>query len=424
MNTPNRAFLSLCFVNPGEESPFLHRENAMTPKKRKLWIILGSVVILVVIIRLILPYVVLRLVNDRLTRIKGYYGHVNDIDIALLRGAYKLDSIYINKLDSNTNKQTPFFSAGEVDLSIEWKALFKGSIVGEMVFERPMITFTKDKVEPKKVTKDSSSFRNLKEDLMPLQINRVEINHGVIKYRDDTSKPRVDIALTNARILALNLRNSYDSSAELPASVKATADVYGGSLRLNVKLNPLAEEPTFDLNTEIKDTNLVKLNEFFQAYAKIDVNKGKFGLYAEAAGKNGRFKGYVKPLIKDLDVVGKEDRHDNILRKLWESVAGTVGEVFENQRKDQLATKVPFEGSLKDPDSNVWQAIGAVLGNAFIRAIQPSIDQEINLAAVEDDTKKEKKNFLQKVFGKKDKDEKDKDKDKDKDEKARDGKKK
>ncbi len=375
-------------------------DTAMTPGKRKLWIILGSVVLLLVIIRLILPYVVLRLVNDRLTKMKGYYGHVNDIDIALLRGAYKLDSIYINKLDSNTSKQTPFFSAGEVDLSIEWKAIFKGSVVGEMVFERPMITFTKDKVEPKKVTKDSSSFKDLKQDLMPLQINRVEINDGIIKYRDDTSKPKVDIALTNAQILALNLRNSYDSSALLPASVNATANIYEGDLRLNVKFNPLAEEPTFDLNTEIKDTNLVKLNEFFQAYAKVDVNKGRFGLYAEAAGKDGRFKGYVKPLIQDLDVVGKEDRHDNILRKLWESLVGTVGEVFENQSKDQLATKVPFEGSLKKPDSNVWQAIGAVLQNAFIRAIQPSIDQEINIAAV-DTKKEEKKTFLQKVFGKK-----------------------
>ena len=371
---------------------------------------LSSVVVLLVIIRLILPYVVLRLVNDRLTKIKGYYGHVEDIDIALLRGAYQLDSIYINKMDTVTQKQTPFFSAGEIDLSIEWRALFKGSVVGELVFERPMLTFTKDKVEPKKVVeKDSSSFKDLKEDLMPLQINRVEVNDGIIKYRDETSKPKVDIALTNAQILALNLRNSYDSSSALPASVHATANVYEGDFRLDVKLNPLAEEPTFDLNTEIKETNLVKLNEFFQAYAKVDVNKGRFGMYAEVAAKEGRFKGYVKPLLQDLDILGKEDRDDNILRKAWEGLVGTIGEVFENQRKDQLATKVPFEGSLKKPDTNTWQAIGAVLQNAFIRAIQPSIDQEINLAAVDTESDK-KKNLLERVFGGKDKDEKEKDK--------------
>jgi hypothetical protein len=159
-------------------------------------------------------------------------------------------------------------------------------------------TFTKDKVEPKQIKKDSSSFKDLKKDLMPLQINRVEINHGIIKYKDEFSKPKVDIALTNAYVLASNLRNSYDSSAILPAALRATADVYEGKFELNVKINPLAEEPTFDLNAEVKNTNLVKLNEFFQAYAKVDVNKGTFGLYSEVAAKEGKFKGYVKPLIK------------------------------------------------------------------------------------------------------------------------------
>jgi hypothetical protein len=47
--------------------------------------------------------------------------------------------------------------------------------------------------------------------------------------------------------------------------------------------------------------------------------------------------------------------------------------------------------------------------NAFIRALQPSIDQEINIETV--DTKQEhKKNILEKVFGEKNKDKKDKDK--------------
>ncbi len=350
---------------------------------------------------------VLRLVNDRLTKIKGYYGHVVDIDIALIRGAYQLDSIYLNKVDTITNKQTAFFSASIIDLSVEWRALFKGSIVGEVIMEKPMITFTKDKVEPKSVRKDSSSFKDLKDDLMPLQINRVEINQGIIKYRDELSKPKVDIALTNAYALALNLRNSYDSTTLLPASLNATADIYEGTLSLNVKLNPLAKDPTFDLNAEIKNTNLVKLNEFFQAYAKIDVNKGNFGLYAEVAAKEGKFKGYVKPLIKDLDILGKEDRDDNILRKVWEGMAGFVGEVFQNQSKDQVATKIPFEGSLKNPDTDTWEAIVQILQNAFVSAIQPSIDQEINIHTV-DVAKKEKKTFLQKIFGKKDKDEKQK----------------
>jgi len=387
--------------------------------KKSLKIILG-IVLFLVIVRLMLPYFVLRYANKTLAEMDGYYGHVEDIDIALIRGAYKLDSIYLNKVDTATDKQSPFFAASEVDLSIEWKALFHGSLVGEFVFEKPRLTFTKDKVEPKDVRDDSTDFRQLKDDFMPLQVNRCEINNGVLQYRDETSKPKVDIKLTDLYAVALNLRNSYDSSVLLPATIKAHARVYEGSLDFSMKLNPLAEEPTFDMNTDLKNTNLVLLNEFFQAYAKVDVNKGNFGMYTEVAAKDGKFTGYVKPVIKNLDVLGKEDRKDNIFQKLWEALVGLAGEVFENQPKDQVATKIPFEGRLDNPKADVWETVINVLENAFIRAIQPSIDHEITIASVE--TKKEekdKKNFFEKIFGKKDKDKKDEKEDNDKDKKKK-----
>ena len=340
---------------------------------------------------------------------KGYRGHIEDVDIALIRGAYKIDSIYLHKVDTATDKETPFFAASVVDLSVEWKALFHGSIVGEMVFERPMLRFTKDKVEPKQVRNDSTGFKKLLDDFMPLKVNRVEINDGAIQYKDEFSKPKVDIALTHTYAQALNLRNSYDSAALLPASLTMRADLYEGKLSLNAKMNPLADDPTFDMNADLKHTNLVKLNEFFEAYAKVDVNKGDFGLYTEVAAKQGDFAGYVKPLIQDLDVLGKEDRKDNVFQKMWEGFVGTVGEVFQNQPKDQVATKIQFKGSLKNPDTDLWNAIYNVLENAFIQALQPSIDHEINIASVE--TKKEqKKTFLQKIFGKKDDQDRKKDK--------------
>ncbi|WP_084138231.1 DUF748 domain-containing protein [Chryseolinea serpens] len=378
-------------------------------KKRMGLIVAISFVALLVVGRLILPYVVLNYLNKTLANMKGYRGHIEDVDIALIRGAYKIDSIYLHKLDTAKDKETPFFAAYNVDLSVEWKALFHGSIVGELVFERPMIRFTKDKVEPKQVRNDSTGFKKLLDDFMPLNVNRVEINDGEIQYKDEFSKPKVDLALTHTYALALNLRNSYDSAALLPASFTMRADLYEGKLSLNAKMNPLADDPTFDMNADLKHTNLVKLNEFFQAYAKVDVNKGKFGLYTEVAAKKGNFAGYVKPLIQDLDVLGKEDRKDNIFQKMWEGFVGTVGEVFQNQSKDQVATKVEFKGSLKNPDTNVWSAIYNVLENAFIQALQPTIDHEINIASV-DTKKEEKKNVLQKVFGKKDEPDRKKDK--------------
>jgi hypothetical protein len=381
--------------------------------RKKLIISIAIFLILVISIRIALPYVVLHYANKELATLEGYRGHVNDIDIALLRGAYQLDSVYLNKYDSAKDRETPFFGAKRVDLSIEWQSLFKGSLVGEVELETPTLRFTKDKVEPKDVRKDSTELKEGFDKFMPLKVNRLEINDGRIQYIDASSKPRVDIQLTHAHIIAKNLRNAYDSTVTLPATIQAKAEIYDGTLDLFMKLNPLAEDPTFDMNAELRNTNLVKLNDFFQAYAKVDVSKGRFGLYTEAAAKDGYFSGYVKPIMKDLDLTGIEDRKDNVLRKLWEGFADAVGEVVENKSKEQVATKIPLKGKLDDPTANIWYTIGSVLENAFIRAIQPSIDHEISLGDVESD-KKEKKNFLEKIFDKKESDDDDKKDGKDK----------
>jgi hypothetical protein len=370
------------------------------------WYILGFVA-LVIVIRLILPYIVLHYANKSLANMNGYYGHIEDIDLAIIRGAYQIDSIYLNKTDSVSGRQTPFFSAGTIDLSLEWKALLRGSLVGEITLDRPELMFTKDKVEPKNVVKDSADFRKVLDGFMPLQINRCEINAGKIRYVDNSSTPKVDIELNRLYLLAQNLKNSYDSSSVLPASITAKASLYEGNLNFQARLNPLADHPTFDMSADLKNTNLVKLNDFFQAYAKVDVNKGEFGLFTEVAAKDGAFAGYVKPLIKDLDVLGKEDRNDNLLRKIWEGIVGGVGELFENQPKDQVATKIPFQGRLDSPRTNIWFAIGTVLQNAFIQALQPSIDNEISIGSVKSPNQ-EKKTFLQKIFGSDKKDKKDK----------------
>ena len=363
------------------------------------------VVVVLICVRISLPYVILYFANKNLASMPGYYGHIEDIDLALIRGAYRIDSIFINKQDTITKKQTKFFSASAIDLSIEWRALLHRSIVGEVVFDRPNLRFTREKVEPKDVEKDSSDLKELKKDFMPLQVNRFEILNGNVRYLDGTSNPKVDILMTNIHVVATNLRNSYDSSKLLPAKVIARANVYEGEFTFNMNINPLAKQPTFDLNAELKDTNLVLLNDFFKAYAKIDVNKGKFGMYTEVAAKDASFKGYVKPIIKDLDVLGHEDRNDNIFRKMWEGLVGFVGQVFKNQTKDQVATKIPFEGRLDNPETNIWITITNVLQNAFIQAIQPSIDSEINIASV-GTPKPEKKTFFEKLFGSKDSDKK------------------
>lgn len=372
------------------------KQKTKNKRNRKIKVTI-VIVLTLVAIRVALPYAVLHYTNKTLSEMDGYYGHIEDIDLAIYRGAYKINDIYINKVDAKTQKQTDFFSSSAIDLSIEWRALFKGSLVGELVFEEPKLLFTKDKAEIGDVAKDTNDFKKVLNDFMPLRVNRFEIRNGSIHYIDNTASPKVDVALEQTNVLATNLTNVVNSNTALPSTVSADAKAYEGELVLNMKLNALADQPTFDMNAELKNTNLVLLNDFFTAYANVDVNKGTFGLYTEFAAKDGKFNGYVKPIIKDLDVVGKEDKHDKFLQKVWEGAIGTVGVIFKNQRKDQVASKIPIKGDFNDPSIKTLSAIWELLKNAFVQAIMPQIDQQININSVDSDTK-DNKNFVQKIF--------------------------
>jgi len=365
---------------------------------KKKYKILISVVVLLIIIRLILPYVVLHYANKALANVKGYYGHIDDIDLSIYRGAYIINDIYLNKVDSVSKQQTPFFKSRNIDLSLEWGALFHGSIVGELIFDSPELIFTKDKADLTDIKKDTTDFRKLLKNFMPLKVNRFEVNDGTIRYADNTSTPKVDIALKQTHILALNLKSVIDDKVELPSTVTAQANAYEGTLSFNMKLNALADNATFDLNAEIKNTNLVLLNGFLKAYGNFDVHRGNFGLYTEMAAKDGKFKGYVKPIIKDLKVVGIEDRHDTFFNKVWEQIVGAAGEIFRNQKKDQIATKVNMEGSFKNPKTNTFDAIWEVLLNAFVQALLPEVDNTISINSVKTEAPQDKRNLLQRVF--------------------------
>ena len=393
-------------------------KKELTPRRRKrrriLRIILITLVAALIIFRLLLPRIVLNYVNKTLSEMEEYYGHVEDIDLHLYRGAYVIKNIKILKLESkdkNTTDTLPFFKSDAIDLSVEWKSLFKGRIVSELEFTKPVINYVKGSNPDKEVKQDTADFRKLVKDLVPIKINRFQIVNGEIHYIDPGAQPKIDVFMNNIQVLATNLSNVTEKGELLTARMRGTGDVYDGRFVLNTRMNLLEKDPTFDLNAELITLNLVNLNPMMQAYGNFDVKKGNFSLYTEFAAKRGEFGGYVKPIIKDLDVVQWNKEEGNFKQILWETLVGSAAEVFQNQNKEQLATKVDINGKFTDPNINTWRAISYVLRNAFAKALQPAIDETINIGNINEEPGK--KTFLEKVFGDKDKD-KDKKDDKNK----------
>jgi hypothetical protein len=103
---------------------------------------------------------------------------------------------------------------------------------------------------------------------------------------------------------------------------------------------------------------------------------GVFSVYSEVRVKNGRVKGYVKPLFRDLDVYSAaQDEEKSFGEKLKEKAADLIGKVLENEPRDEVATVVPISGRLENPDAGTWNTLINLVRNAFIEAILPGFER-------------------------------------------------
>lgn len=339
--------------------------------KKSLKIFLVILVILIAI-RISLPYVITDYVNKVLDDVPEYSGSIQDVDLNLYRGAYKIRELKMVKTGEKI--PVPFLDIELVDLSIEWGALFDGSIVGEVELIRPVVNFAAIKQ-----TGTEADWTQPIKDLMPLQINRFAVVEGKVTYRDFESEPEVNISLDSLQLEATNLNNVEDERNKLPSTITVNATSIGdGKLYALCHANILKEIPDFDLDFKFEEVNLPALNNFTEAYSKLDFEKGTFNLYVEMAVSDGALEGYVRPILTDIKVLDLSRDKKNPLNLIWEGVAGALMGIFKNQPRDQFATQVPLEGDLNSPDTDIWPTIGNIFKNAFIEAFQKDTDNSVN----------------------------------------------
>src|SRR5438445_13165705 len=108
---------------------------------RRTFYVLAGIVLVLILLRLALPFAIKHYVNRQLQKSKDYSGQVGDIRVLLWRGAYQIKDINIFK--RNGKIKEPFFAAPVMDLSIEWPALFHHRVVGKIYMAQPKLNFVK-----------------------------------------------------------------------------------------------------------------------------------------------------------------------------------------------------------------------------------------------------------------------------------------
>jgi len=141
----------------------------------------------------------------------------------------------------------------------------------------------------------------------------------------------------------------------------------------------LSNFENFDFRLRARNIELKRLNDFAAAYGKFDFNAGHGDLVIEAEADNAKLSGYIKPLLRDVDVFDwqqdVENQNKNIFRSVWEALVGTGETALKNQRKNQFATRVELSGNVHQQDISAFEAFLQILRNGFVQAFNARYEQ-------------------------------------------------
>jgi len=207
-----------------------------------------------------------------------------------------------------------------------------------------------------------------------VHIGQIKIVNSEVGFVNEATTPRYRLYLTDAEIDLENYSNQFRDGAtffNLRGKFMGT-----GGTDIRGILRPDTASPEFEVQVRIADTQVRPMNNLLRAYGNFDVVSGRFSVYSEMDIDHGTITGYVKPLVKDLDVYDtQQDRDKDLGHKLYEGLIEDMAALLRNAPRKEVATKADISGRIKDPQTDTLQVVVRLIENAFIEAILPGFER-------------------------------------------------
>jgi hypothetical protein len=217
-----------------------------------------------------------------------------------------------------------------------------------------------------------------------LKAREVRVSGSTFGFVNKDARPEYRVFLAGADISLRNFSNQR-TEGEAVATLKGRF-MGSGDTAVKATLRPEVKGPDFDIDARIENTDMKAMNDLLRAHGKLDVESGVFSFFTEISVKNGRVKGYVKPLFRDLNVYDRAQDEDKKLgQKLKERAVDVAAKIFKNRKRDEVATVTDISGPVEDPKASTLQVIINLVKNAFVKAILPGFEGSARTARADRD---------------------------------------
>lgn len=353
--------------------------------------VLLAIAVILLAMRILLPFVVLSVINRMLDRPGTYQGRAGDVSLSLWRGAYTVHGLQLTarREEEGAVRRDPILDVDRIVIAVSCRELLRGRLVGRIDVHAPVLFLTPppgqkapevpapDPVAEADRTGPASADRSAAErwqdkvqDLAAMRIDEFAIHDGRIQYRDPQRGFTAELSRIQGGIDGLVVG---EGSADWRTSYWFAGETLGGGhLRVEGDAVPLAKLPTLRVRATLESLRLAELNPIARHFGNLSFASGTFAGYLQMEVQEGRIGGEFKPLFWDLQLTTFRDEEGRGASKLfWKIVVPVAEYVLENDDARQHAARIPLKGTVEDPGTSIWTIIGSSLRNAFIEALLP-----------------------------------------------------
>lgn len=357
-----------------EQMPWAKNKTTSFHIEKKYAIPLAIFAVLL-LVRIIAQPLIFKKLNQFLATFSPVYSlHVDDLDISLIRGAYRFEGV-TGKLKSNDHR---FLDAKSIDVSIAWRALFQGRILTDINIDELNLIYSKELLGKADASRDKGDAKEVKETLFPVKLESLDIKDSSIvlaDYRGLKKDEPMKLSNINGRVTNVTPQKDFPLSfLNLRANILGSSD-----LKATGQLNTLAEPLSWNMDTEIHNFEMNHLNHILREELPLTFTSGTLDLYAEAKSENGVIRGYAKPFVKDLDVMTSEKLKG--VKHWFYEIISAVGNLFLRRSDSKtVATRIPFVYD-KEFKIETGEAIGVAIENGWSKELAPGIEGKYELKA-------------------------------------------
>lgn len=354
--------------------------------KKTLLVGLGIFFVVLLAARAALPGFLLKKINEKIAvSSKTVYAHIEDLDFAILWSSYRIEGLTLKSKVLPEAKG--FFKIEAASVSIAWRELFRGHIRADVDIQGMELVFGQElnSLKTANTTNEKATdARDLLAHIVPIDVERLTLGNSRIFY-EYARDGKVYEIFSNLQGRVSHLSSAPEKKILIPSLLSLKADLFGiASTSVTGRLLPLARPVAMDLDIKVQGFEMVRANPFLLDVVPLTFTQGKMDAYSEIKLENNEVHGYIKPFLRNVDVIASHEKFKSGTHIVIEAVSALSNILLKN-RGPAKSTAAQIEFSLVNEkfEMKVLKSFVTAIKHGYVEPLSEDFDHSVSVQGLE-----------------------------------------